>query len=201
MAQPIGSSQDSFLVTYFKANPAPWQMGEIVILPDFTLLHRDDAARPLTDLRVLTKLCEIREVMRLDRDGEFRPLRAAPTLCNGWRYQATGVEEVQLVLNYLYPAGVANASLWQQHLLTPTPWMETAQRQTGRFRIVRELDEATLHAMVAETCDHGCLKRRLWSPAEQDVTVALGEIPLLCPEACNFLVGKAREKLKGPGEE
>ena len=27
------------------------------------------------------------------------------------------------------------------------------------------------------------------------------EIPLLCPEACNYFVSKAREKLKGPEVE
>ncbi len=47
----------------------------------------------------------------------------------------------------------------------------------------------------------GCLKRRLWRPADQAVNTGFPEIPLLCPEACNFFVGKAREKLKGTDDD
>lgn len=192
---------DDFLISFFQATPPPWRIGEVAILPGFTLLHLDDVGRPLTDLRSLSGIEDLRELIRLDQDGNFRPLRAAPNLRKGWLYRASNAAEVRLALDYLYPAEVAQVALWQEKHLSPTPWLETAQRQTGRFRIVRELEESALHDLVAVTCERGCLKRRLWTPAAQDVTPAQGEIPLLCPEACNFLVGKAREKLKGPAEE
>jgi sirohydrochlorin cobaltochelatase len=91
--------------------------------------------------------------------------------------------------------------LWRADNLPITSWRETAERQTGRFRIVRELDEAGVRGLVAETCERGCLKRRLWSPTAQEVEDTADAIPLLCPEACNYLVGKAREKMKGPEVE
>jgi sirohydrochlorin cobaltochelatase len=125
-------------------------------------------------------------------------LPAAPSLRQGWIYAAGDWEGLHLALNHLYPAALANALLGS---LSPTPWSETAERQTGRFRIVRELDDAAVRDLVAEVCERGCLKRRLWSPAESAKETEAGEIPLLCPEACNYLVGKARVRLKGGGED
>ncbi len=58
--------------------------------------------------------------------------------------------------------------------------------------------ESGVRELVTGLCEGGCLKQRLWSPAEETIEVDEQAIPLLCPEACNYLVGKAREKLKGP---
>jgi sirohydrochlorin cobaltochelatase len=179
--------------------PLPWQIGEIVIEAGYELRHRDDAGR--TDLRELNSLAEIRELIRLDEAGNFRPLRAAPNLRRGWLYRARGEAALREALDYFYPAEIANAALWREERLAVTPWRETAERQSGRFRIARELGEPAVRDLVAEVCERGCLKRRLWSQAAQEVAPAPNEIPLLCPEACNYFVGKAREKLKGPEAE
>ena len=172
-----------------------WTMGQVRI-EQGELRHRDDAGR--SDLRELTSLKEIRELVRLDEAGGFRPLRAAPNLRRGWRYPAPNEQALREALDYLYPAELANAALWREGNLEAIPWQETAQRQTGRFRIVRELGDEAARQMAAEICERGCLKRRLWEPAAQAVTPAPDEVPLLCPEACNYFVGQAREKLKGP---
>ena len=119
----------------------------------------------------------------------------------GWLLHAPDLPSLQLALDYLCPAELANWTLWRQDTLPVTPWRETAERQTGRFRIVREIDGAGIQELVAQVCQPGCLKQRLWSPTSQSVEAAPHEIPLICPEACNFLVGRAREKLKGPDEE
>jgi sirohydrochlorin cobaltochelatase len=174
----------------------PWIIGEVLIEPGYVLRHRDDADRG--DLRELKSLSEIRELIRLDKAGNFRPLRAAPNLRRGWRYHASDENALRDALDYLYPAELANAALWREEKLATTPWRETAERQTGRFRIVRELDDAGVRELVAQVCECGCLKRRLWAPAAQEIVGAPNAIPLLCPEACNYFVGKAREKLKGP---
>jgi sirohydrochlorin cobaltochelatase len=104
------------------------------------------------------------------------------------------------ILDLLYPAAIANRSLWKDGKLPIAPWHETAERQSGRFRVVRELGDEGVRELVAQVCDRGCLKRRLWTPCAQEVVPAPNEIPLLCPEACNYFVSKAREKLKGPGD-
>ncbi len=184
---------------FLPAAPLPWRMGQVRIDLGYELRHIEDAGRE--DLRELTSLEEIRELVRLDAAGEFRPLRAAPSLRRGWRYHARDEQALREALGYIYPAEIANAELWRAENLPITPWHETAERQTGRFRIVRELDDAGLGEMVATICERQCLKQRLWSPAAEPIADAAGDIPLLCPEACNYLVGKAREKLKGPETE
>jgi sirohydrochlorin cobaltochelatase len=177
----------------------PCEIGEILVGPGYALRHRDDAGR--TDLRELASLAEIRELIRLDEVGKFRPLRAAPNLRRGWIYRARDEARLREALDYFYPAEIANAALWREGRLAVTPWRETAERQTGRFRIAREIPPPTLRELVAEVCERGCLKRRLWAPAGQEIAPESNEIPLLCPEACNYFVGKVREKLKGPGDE
>jgi sirohydrochlorin cobaltochelatase len=185
--------------------PAPWTIGEIVIRPtedeSFHLFHYADREIDPATLRILSSPEDLREVIRVNEEGLFRPLRAAPDLQRGWLLHAPDAPGVQLALDYIYPGELANWTLWRHDALRATPWDETAERQTGRFRIVRQIDALAMQELVGNYCQSGCLKRRLWVPASQPVEMKLNEIPLLCPEACNFLVGKAREKLKGPGEE
>jgi sirohydrochlorin cobaltochelatase len=187
------------LTTFLRKTPPPWLIGQVRIEPGYELRHRDDGEA--TGLRLLESLDDVRDLVRLDDQGAFRPLRAAPNLRRGWIYRAGDPEGVSRALDYLYPAEVANWNLWRRQQLPVTPWPETAGRQTGRFRIVRDLDATAVAELVAGICEKGCLKRRLWEPAAQTAAPAEAEIPLLCPEACNYLVGQAREKLKGPEPE
>ena len=192
-------SRPDALEALLRDGAPPWIIGQVWIEPGYELRHVEDFGA--TDLRLLESLANVRELIRLDAGGAFRPLRAAPTLRRGWRYRAAGVEGIRRALDYFYPAEIANWKLWKRGELPITPWPETAERQTGRFRIVRELDEAAVKELVAEVCEKGCLKKRLWEPVAQDVSASTNEMPLLCPEACNYLVGQAREKLKGPESE
>jgi len=200
-----GTTIDYELVDLMDRAPFPWKIGEIVIRSaeegSYHVLHQEDLKSDPASLRRIVTLDDLRELIRLDRDGNFRPLRAAPNLPRGWLLHAPDLRGLQLAFDYLYPAALANWAQWRHDHLAMTPWSETAGRQSGRFRIVRELDEAGIAELVATHCEAGCMKRRLWIPAAQPVEMEPNEIPLLCPEACNFLVGKAREKLKGPGEE
>jgi sirohydrochlorin cobaltochelatase len=186
---------------FLKKTTPPWTMGQALIRGEFDLLHVEDEHHDERELKELNAPEDLRELARLDEAGNFRPLRAAPNLKRGWIYHAPDLAGLRLALDYLYPAELANAVLAGEGNLPVTSWPETAERQTGRFRIVREIDEAALAGLVAEHCARGCLKKRLWPPAAQTMEPGANELPLLCPEACNFLVGKAREKLKGPGDE
>jgi sirohydrochlorin cobaltochelatase len=182
-----------------------WKIGEIIVQRaernSFYLMHREDIGIDPATLRSLHSLEDLREVLRVDWEGNFRPLRAAPNLRGGWLWHAPDLHHLEQAFEYIYPAELANWKLWSERTLPIIPWRETAERQTGRFRIVREMDDTAVKELVAQICDSGCLKRRLWPPATQSLEIEAHEIPLLCPEACNFLVGKAREKLKGTDEE
>jgi sirohydrochlorin cobaltochelatase len=177
----------------------PWRMGELLISQGYEIRHHADAGRD--DLRELPSLADLRALVRLDAEGNFRPLPAAPNLRRNWFFRAEHESDLRDALDILFPAELANAALWRDNVLAVTPWAETAERQTGRFRIVRELPDTTLHELVAGICESDCLKCRLWQPAQETPQPAKGEIPLLCPEACNYFVEKARLKLKGPEAE
>jgi sirohydrochlorin cobaltochelatase len=184
---------------------SPRKIGQVAILHKeagaYDLMHEDDLLEDFSKLRRLQSPEDLSKLILLDADAKFRPLRASPNLRRGWIYPALTLTELHLALEYLYPAVLVNWGLHENKELPVTPWCETAERQTGRFRIVREIEDNALQDLVWTYCQTGCLKRRLWSPAAQKPSSEPNEIPLLCPEACNFLVGKAREKLKGTAED
>jgi sirohydrochlorin cobaltochelatase len=193
------------LIQLMAQSAAPWRLGEIVIRPtnenSYHVLHRDDLETDPASLRILPSPEDLRELIRVGREGNFRPLRAAPNLRRGWLLHAPSLYSLQLALDYIYPAALANWTLWRQSALHSTPWPETAERQTGRFRIVREIGDDALQELIATICQPGCMKQKLWSPAMQAVDAPLNQVPLFCPEACNYFVSRVREKLKGPGGE
>jgi len=188
------------IIRFMDLAPWPWKIGEVIVRPtrenSFHIFHRDDLDRDPASLRILPSPEDLRELIRLDRAGNFRPLRAAPTLRNGWLLHVPGLPSLQLALDYIYPAELANWMLWRHAALPTTPWTETAGRQTGRFQIVSEIGEAGVQELVAQHCQPGCLKQRLWPAESPPLRAPLDEIPLICPEACNFLVAQARKKLR-----
>ena len=204
-SQSSTPSQPSYigeaLAQFGQHTPLPWTIGQVLIGAHFELRHVEDAAKDTSSLHPVGSIADLRELIRLDEQEAFRPLRAAPNLRSGWIYRASNFGGLRLALDYLYPAELANWVLNDIGGLPVTPWQETAERQTGRFRVVRKIDMTTLADLVAENCERRCLKRRLWSPKPESPAVAANEMPLLCPEACNFLVGKAREKWESGGKE
>jgi len=203
-SQPCGDPMYEALVELLSSGRPPFVIGQLGILynldNELEVRHIKDALA--YELRPVASLAELREIL-LRGDGEnFRPLRAAPDLKSGWSMKVHDVKELRAVIDYVYPAALANWVAWRKEPLAfGTPWKTTVERQTGRFRIVRELEDAGLREVIGEVCDRGCLKRRLWAPHVQSVEEQSCTVPLLCPEACNYFVSKAREKLKGPESE
>jgi sirohydrochlorin cobaltochelatase len=174
---------------------------------EFSLCHRDDARRE--DLAVFHGAEAARGISKLDDLGAYRPLKSAPDLRHGWKLQISGVDALRDALDYFYPAMLG---VWRSHelgTLTPVPLRETLERQSGMYAITRKLTDRQAGAMVADFCrtDGGCLKRILWSLApgtpmpslpsvKTEAFAPAGEMPLLCHEACNLLVARAREVVK-----
>ncbi|MCE0483231.1 MAG: hypothetical protein LV479_03220 [Methylacidiphilales bacterium] len=197
---PIAPSGHKELEQFLQDTPPPFKIGEMVIHKredgSFELRHGGDLDRDSAGLHRIESLEELRDLVRFDSDGNFRPLHAAPHLRSGWIYCAGDLAALHLALDYIYPAALANGMLHRNGRLPVTSWKETAERQSGRFHVVREINDASLHDVVRDICERKCRKRRLWSPAAQPVEPQPGEISLLCPEACNLLVSKVRDKLE-----
>lgn len=173
----------------------------------FQLTHRDDRAR--TDLVAHTGAEAARELAHYDDAGKFRPLKTAPNLRHGWRLSVADLAELRGALDYFYPAMLGVWVSQQRGTLVPVPLRDTLARQTGMYRVTQKITDEQAQAMIGAHCrlDGGCLKRILWPiapglpitslPAEKfDPTAPPGSLPLLCHEACNLLVAKAREVVK-----
>jgi sirohydrochlorin cobaltochelatase len=186
------------------------EIGEIHIgarEKEFSLCHRDDAGRE--DLEMFHGAETARGLSNLDDHGVYRPLKTAPNLRHGWALLVSGVDALRHALDYFYPAMLGIWRSYELRALTPVPLRETLERQTGMYAVTRKITDRQASAMVADFCrtDGGCLKRILWPlapgspiatlPAEKTETFApRREMPLLCHEACNLLVARAREVVK-----
>jgi sirohydrochlorin cobaltochelatase len=187
--------------------PAAATIGEVLITrtgEGFTLRHRLDAAAENLTRHILPEAA--REIVKYDVAGDFRPLKTAPTLIRGWELSLPDLPSLQLALDILYPAAVAN---WQRHADAPIATLrETLNRQTGIYRVTALLRDDEAVDLVAATCNDGrCLRHILWPlvqgqpwsslPAEkQSAAAPAGEIPLLCTDACPLLIGGARSAVK-----
>jgi sirohydrochlorin cobaltochelatase len=173
----------------------------------FVLCHRAEIDRP--DLTVQTGAEAARHLAHYDDAGKFRPLKTAPNLRHGWRLTVADVAELRRALDYFYPAMLG---VWLSHTrgeLPAVPLRETLARQTGMYRVTQKITDEQAQQMIGAFCrsDGGCLKRILWplAPGTPIMTLpagkfspdaAPGTLPLLCQEACNLLVAKAREVVK-----
>lgn len=182
-----------FLKNWLTQTPSPWKIGQVQIRPGFDLYHFDDHLTT-SSLHPIT-IEELSSLVKTNSQGEFRPLRASPDLASGWILASLTLEELVLALRILYPSALSHWSAWSQNQLPITPYQETAERQTGMYHCTRLLTVEQRTDLTQTVCAPGCLKKRLWEPADP-VPLVTQEIPLLCAEACNFFIPKAREVVK-----
>lgn len=164
----------------------------------YGLRHIDDADAMEEALREVDSVAALREIVKGDEAGAFRPLRGAPTLRRGWRMEGLAVGALVEALDVLYPTAVA---LWAQEKPPVTEFAETAARQTGMYRIAQVMTAGQLERTIREVCAQGCLRRRLWKPLSPAADIPAGTLPLLCPEACNYFVAQARERIVADKKE
>lgn len=183
------------------------RIGELLILGQYELRHHLDAGA--AGLALYTAPEDARSIALYDEEGEYRPLKTAPTLRRGWRLVLANIDELHTALDGFYPAMLAVRLAFQQDRLDVTPLRETLNRQSGMYAITRKLSDAQADSLIGSFCksNGGCLKTILWQiapglpltslpPEKFDPASQSGAIPLLCAEACNLLVAKARETVK-----
>ena len=165
------------------------------------LRHAEDAGR--TDLALHENAESARHLANLDAAGNFRPLKTAPTLVRGWRLVLPDAAAVRQALDFFYPA---MTGVWLSHTrgeLVPVVLRETLARQSGMYRVTQKLTDEQARTLIDGFCT-GCLKHRLWEIAALNPDLPSfpkDSLPLLCHEACNLLVAKAREAVKETRQE
>ncbi len=179
-------------------------IGEILLGRDLTLRHVSDAGK--SDLKRYLSASDAREICRYDGEGNFRPLKTAPNLINGWLLEAGSLEGMEQALEFFYPAALG---LWLAALkgtLELSPLRSTLNRQTGMYRVTQLLTDGQAFDLVERCCssEGGCLRTVLWDlgdglpvsslPAEKRSLEYLptDRIPLICRELCNLVVAAAR---------
>lgn len=171
------------------------RLGEVLISPYgglFELRHMLDEGRPTTDLTTFVTPEGLRDRVRRDDAGVFRPVRTLRTLPRGWRAVADEAE-LRRTLHNLYPAVVEETHSYTCHTLRATPWATTARRQTGMYAKVQKATPAQVEEVAQRVCT-GCLRTRLWTGAHLSRTFldgVPGGIP--CAEACTYFVAAVRD--------
>jgi sirohydrochlorin cobaltochelatase len=200
------------LASWLESSPI-CNIGEILIRRDgdgFELRHREDAER--NDLELYRDPEDARRLALYDAAGAYRPLKTAPNLRRGWRLIGLDLAGVRRALDYFYPAMLGVLRDWENGALAATPLRETLARQSGMYAITRKISDDQANALIGSVCnsESGCLKTILWPiapevpvtslPAEKfrpaRICGGLPALPLLCHEACNLLVARARETVK-----
>jgi sirohydrochlorin cobaltochelatase len=175
----------------------------------FVLRHIEDGA--VTELERFSRPEDAREIARCDAEGEFRPIKTAPTLKRGWELVLADLGALQLALEFFYPAAVGMAAALESNTLIPVPLRDLLGRQTGMYRFVNGITDDQASEILGKCCDTGtkCLRRivfplddhqALGGPALPKLGAEAGQaagqssaIPLLCMEACNHIVSYARK--------
>ncbi len=180
----------------------------------FVICHRDDVGRD--GLTTSYEANEAACIAKLDDAGNYRPLKTAPNLRQGWRMELTNLRELRRALDLFYPGRLAMFFAFEKKELRMTPLRQTLDRQTGMYRVAAKISDAQIDDLVGNFCrsDGGCLRTILW---KRDVNGALAStklpsekfdpiydqsgrgdscIPMLCQEACTLLVSAARNLVK-----
>lgn len=161
----------------------------------YEVRHEDDADVAGDELTGYDDPLDARVLAKHDDRGRYRPLKTAPTLRTGWRFEELSAAEIVETVEFFYPATVANWHRERDGSLDVTHYRETAARQTGMYDVVDDLDTAAIEWMAEACCvDSQCLKRRMWD--EDDATaldVARGDGEFPCREPCSLVIAAARK--------
>ncbi|MFB6138676.1 MAG: DR2241 family protein [Halobacteriaceae archaeon] len=160
----------------------------------YELRHVRDRGRDRAALALHERPRAAREIATYDERDRYRPLKTAPTLRRGWAFPDLDGDALVRTVDAFYPATVANWHRERSGDLDVTHFRETAERQTGIYGVVGELDPENVAHLAAACCaDSQCLRRREWDEsAEEPLGVPPGEAEFPCREPCSLVVAAAR---------
>lgn len=167
----------------------------------FELRHVGDRNASAEGLGIIP-LNELRALANHTASGEFRPIKAAPSLRAGWLCRVASDAELELALNQLYPGAIPDWFAAQQPAPPVTDYREFTARQSGMYRITTMLTDAQAGQVASACCDECfCLKRRLWSVDGLAPDAANSKSLIPCLEPCAVLLEFARKAVRLEQEE
>jgi hypothetical protein len=167
----------------------------------FQLSHAADASAEPTTLKEISGK-DLRQRAMYTEEGQFRPLRSAPSLARGWYADLKDAAELELALNEIYPGSLSDWYAAQLSNPPVTGYREFTNRQTGMYRITQLLDDSSAANVIRAGCHRRlCVKRRLWTVTglAPDSPETKSFIP--CLEPCAVLLEFARKATRIEQEE
>jgi hypothetical protein len=130
---------------------------------------------------------ELRQWIRIDERGRYRPLPGAKTMRKGWEATiATPERDHQAVYDALYPLAMTQRALGSGGLRVVS-LNEALSRQASRYKVAAELDAEGRRAAASVLCGQ-CVKAPLWNGAQWP-----DGPQIVCPEPCSVLISLCRE--------
>ncbi|MBI5947434.1 MAG: hypothetical protein HY875_04775 [Chloroflexi bacterium] len=164
----------------------PFVLGEVTIRPegDSFVVQGPAGSRAITRIEGAAAL---RDRLRTDRLGRYRPLSGARSMPGGWEIWCANEAELRDGLDVIYPLAVRHIEQAATSTLRTTALDAVLGRQTGRYEAADRLLVAGREIAVEVVCA-ACVRTPAW---EGILPNEGGTIP--CPEACSVLVGFCRE--------
>jgi len=146
--------------------------------------HVQDQGVEDGQLRSLGALDQLEEVVRWDRQWQYRPLRSEENLVTGWSYQVNNTEEFREVIEVIYPGLWGNAEAWKEGSLKYQSWEEAMNQATERVR-KKVMEAGDLpQRVIEENCKRRCLKAVFW--AGERPVAEVRSVPMLCTGPCGM---------------
>jgi sirohydrochlorin cobaltochelatase len=155
------------------------QFGELTLTPS--------AVAPSVNNSNPSTLNSLPDLRKTVRENPFRPLATSTDLPDGWRYAVDAPDDITAIVETVYPGAVADWAANLRDVFQPETLQTTIQRQTGMFRKIQNLTEATIEQNIEDVCGK-CVRHPTWFYAR----TTKGEIP--CKSPCNWWLS---ETLKG----
>jgi hypothetical protein len=135
----------------------------------------------------LSSPAAIREKVRFDNDGRYRPLSGLRNLPHGWHARFTSLEAFSEGVDAVYPLAQRHAALHASGELAVISLDEVLGRQRGRYQVAKQISPAG-RALVERALCSVCVREPVWNGTGH---VSEGGIP--CPEPCSVVLSLCRE--------
>ncbi|MBV9876471.1 MAG: hypothetical protein JO025_17200 [Verrucomicrobia bacterium] len=146
----------------------PINLGELVVREvepgRFVIRHwKDDESQQ--KLAIETSSIAALEIVRYDEQGNYRALKGAPNLRQGWELRLESVPEVRQAIDYFYPGAFSSWLGFKRGEITPVDLRQTLTRQTGMYRVTQRLAGLQAEELAGQFCHSraGCLRTILWT--------------------------------------
>lgn len=163
----------------------PFELGELRVTFEAGTAIVSGPSRGTVPVEVEASRLAIRNRVRFDDGGHYRPLPTAESMCHDWSARCNP-GEVEELLDEIYPLAITHIEQWAAERLRVVSLDDVLGRQQGRYTVAAELDEEG-RAVARDVLCGRCVRAPVWSGEAP----AHGQIP--CPEPCSVMVSLCRE--------